>query len=170
MKMVSNFKKQAGFNLIEVLLAFLILSIGLLGVAGLQTTAVKASHTAMLKTVAITKVQDIAERIRSNNGAELIAYELPLGAVGTDNNCDERGSPAAVECSPDDLAANDLFVWENSLINGALPSTGTDASIVIDDSIFPPVAKITVYWIERGEKMEYSNIIQQLPPAVVAGP
>lgn len=166
MKMVSNFKKQAGFNLIEVLLAFLILSIGLLGVAGLQTTAVKASHTAMLKTVVISKIQEIADRIRSNTGAPLIAYELPLGNVGIDKNCDDRGSPGAVECTPLDLASNDLFVWENSMINGALPVTGTDAEIVVDTTVSPPVAVITVNWIERGEEMSYSMYIQQLPPVV----
>jgi len=164
MKMVSNFKKQAGFNLIEVLLAFLILSIGLLGVAGLQTTAVKASHTAMLKTIAISKIQEIADRIRSNTSAELKEYDLPLGSVGLDKNCDDRGSPAAVECSPADLAKNDLFVWENSMINGALPVVGTDASIVVDETVDPPVAVITINWIERGEDMTYSTYIQQLSP------
>lgn len=165
MKMVSNFKKQAGFNLIEVLLAFLILSIGLLGVAGLQTTAVKASHTAMLKTVAIIKIQDIVERIRSNASADLADYKLAKNAVGVDFNCDDRGSPVATECTPQELASNDLFVWKNSLTNGALPATGTDSSIVVDESVDPAVvATITVYWLERGEEMQYSVKIQRLPP------
>lgn len=164
MKMVINVKKQAGFNLIEVLLAFLILSIGLLGVAGMQTTAMKASHTAMLKTVAISKVQDIAERIRANTEADLKDYELGSGGAGTDRNCDDRGSPAAVECTPKELADNDLFVWKNSLTNGALPAIDTDASIVVDENINPPVARITVTWLERGETMEYATLIQQLPP------
>jgi len=158
-----NFKKQAGFNLIEVLLAFMILSIGLLGVAGLQTTAIKASHTAMLKTIAITKVSEIVERIRSNTNVDISAYELAKGAVGADRSCDQRG-PAATQCSPEDMAQNDLFVWENSLINGAgLPAEGTDASIILDNAVVPPVVTITVYWVERGEDMTYSSMIQQLP-------
>lgn len=164
MKRVSNFKKQAGFNLIEVLLAFLILSVGLLGVAGLQTTAMKASHTAMLKTVAINKVQAMAERIRANSQAALLTYELGLGGAGTDRNCDDRGSPAASACTPAELADNDLFVWKNSLTNGALPTTDTDATIVVDNTVVPPVAVITVYWKERGEDMQYSAVVQHLPP------
>jgi len=164
MKKNINIKKQAGFNLIEVLLAFLILSIGLLGVAGLQTTAVKASHTAMLKTIAITKVQEIIERIRANPAAGIAAYDLPLGSVGTDKNCDTRSATILAEqCTPADLALNDLFVWEKSLVNAGLPDTAdTDASIEIDASV-PPVATITVYWKERGVAMSYFSKIQQLP-------
>jgi len=164
MKMMSNFKKQAGFNLIEVLLAFLILSVGLLGVAGLQTTAVKASHTAMLKTVAISKIQDMVGRIRANTSATLVDYELGLSGPGVDYNCDDRGTPVATECSPADLAENDIFVWKKSLINGALPANGTDAEIIVDQTIDPPVATIIVYWEERGETMSYSTMIQELPP------
>jgi len=164
MKRFTNIKKQAGFNLIEVLLAFLILSIGLLGVAGLQTTAVKASHSAMLKTIAISKVQEIVERIRSNTSATMQMYELPLNGVGEDFNCDDRGTPVGVSCSPEDLADNDLFVWRRSLTNGALPADGVNASIVLDTTEDPPVAIITVYWRERGDDLTYSVKIQQLPP------
>lgn len=164
MKNFSNIKKQAGFNLIEVLLAFLILSIGLLGVAGLQTTAVKASHSAMLKTIAISKIQEIVERIRSNSSATMIMYDMPLDYPGLDNNCDDRGSPVAVECAPADLAKNDIFVWKKSLVNGGLPQVGVNASIVIDETEAPPIATITVKWVERGEDVSYSIKIQQLPP------
>lgn len=164
MKNQISIKKQAGFNLIEVMMAFLILSIGLLGVAGLQTTAVKASHTAMLKTIAIIKVQDIVERIRSNTASDLVDYTLTIPGAGLDKECDQRSLTPATVCIPADLAQNDLFVWENSLTNGGgLPLTGTDASIVVDTSITPAVATITVFWIERGENMSYSTMIQQLP-------
>ena len=166
MKKLTNFKKQAGFNLIEVLLAFLILSIGLLGVAGLQTTAVKASHTAILKTIAITKVSEIIERIRSNSAANILAYDLPIGIVGTDYKCATRSATVfGVQCTPTELASNDLYLWEKSMVNGGLPETGTDASIVIDQTVVPMIATITVYWSERGVDMSYFSKIQQLPLA-----
>lgn len=165
MKQIINFKKQAGFNLIEVLLAFVILSIGLLGVAGLQTTAIKASHTAILKTVAITKVSEMIERIRANPGADLADYALAADADGVDEECDQRTiTPVAAACSFDELASNDLFVWEKGLTNGAgLPAAGTNASVVVDDTVTPAIATITVFWVERGENMQYSSMIQQLP-------
>ena len=169
MKNFRNINKQAGFNLIEVLLAFLILSVGLLGVAGMQTTAVKASHTAMLKTVAISKIESISERIRANSSSQLTDYELDLGNTGVDEQCDER-SGTVLECTPAQLASNDLYVWEKSLVNGALPVADTDASIAIDDSVDPPIVTITINWKERGEDMTYSTKLQRLLPPVVAAP
>ncbi len=165
MKQFINFKKQAGFNLIEVLLAFVILSIGLLGVAGLQTTAIRSSHTAMLKTVAIIKVSEIIERIRANPGADLEDYALGVGTDGIDQECDQRTiTPVAAVCDFQELASNDLFVWENGLTNGAgLPAAGTNASIIVDNTVTPAIATITVFWVERGENMQYSSMIQQLP-------
>lgn len=165
MKQIINIKKQAGFNLIEVLLAFVILSIGLLGVAGLQTTAIKASHTAILKTVAIIKVSEIIERIRANPGADITDYELALSVDGIDEECDQRtATPVVAACDSQQLASNDLFVWKKGLTNGAgLPATGTDASIVVDETVNPAIATITVVWVERGENMQYSSMVQRLP-------
>lgn len=160
MKKTFNIKKQAGFNLIEVLLAFLILSIGLLGVAGLQTTAVKASHTAMLRTIAITKIQEMIARRRSNNISPLINYDQARGAansLGKDNKCD--GAAPAV-CSATQIAEHDLFTWGNSLVNAGLPESGTEARVSVDTTFTPPVATITVYWKERGEEMSYETSIQ----------
>ena len=166
MNMKINIKKQAGFNLIEVLLAFLILSIGLLGVAGMQTTAVKASHTAMLRTVAITKVQEMIERMRSNDAALMTDYVQPRaasGLLGEDKNCD---GIAPVSCNAVDLAKNDIYTWGQSLTNAGLPVDGTEAEIVIDDTIVvagvavPPIATVSVYWKERGEVRSYKTVIQ----------
>jgi len=169
MKNFRNINKQDGFNLIEVLLAFLVLSVGLLGVAGMQTTAVKASHTAMLKTVAISKIESISERIRANSSSLLTDYELVFDTEADDENCDER-SGTVIECTPAQLASNDLYVWEKSLVNGALPVSGTDASIAIDDTVVPNIVTITIIWKERGEDMTYSTKLQRLPPPAAAAP
>lgn len=160
-----NIKKQAGFNLIEVLLAFLILSIGLLGVAGLQTTAIKASHRAMLKTIAITKVSTIIERIRANSAADIVAYQLAKGAEGVDNGCDTRSDTIlGVQCTPEELASNDLFLWVKSLTNGGLPDhPSTSSEIIVDQAAVPAIATIRVFWSERGEEISYFSKIQQLP-------
>lgn len=161
-----NIKQQAGFNLIEVLLAFLILSVGLLGVASLQTTAVRASHTAMLRTVAVTKVQELVERMRANppsasdNYTLLDSYELVRGGNGVYMDCSEAGGSVVVACTPQDLAQNDLYVWKDSLVNAGLPDVGTDAEIKLDRLFNPPIVTVTVYWQERGEEMKYSTTIQ----------
>ena len=59
---------QKGFTLLEVLVAIVIVSIGLLAVAGMQTTAITANASAKDATVAIQLAEEMADRIRLNAG------------------------------------------------------------------------------------------------------
>ena len=52
--------------MLETLIAVLVLAIGLLGVAGLQTTNIKNSHSAHQRTMAVMLTGSMAERIRAN--------------------------------------------------------------------------------------------------------
>ena len=57
---------QKGLTLLEVLIAVLVLSIGLLGMAGLQTVSMKASQSAYLGSQAAALAYDMADRVRAN--------------------------------------------------------------------------------------------------------
>ncbi len=57
---------QRGISLLETLIAVLVLAIGLLGVAGLQTTNLKNSQSAHQRTMAVMLAGSMAERIRAN--------------------------------------------------------------------------------------------------------
>lgn len=59
-------RRQTGVGLIEILIALLVLSIGLLGMSALQINATKQSHSLMLRTQAISLAYDIADRLRVN--------------------------------------------------------------------------------------------------------
>lgn len=56
---------QQGLSLLEVLIAVLVLSIGMLGVAGMQTATIKNSQSAQLRSVAVVLAAGMAERIRA---------------------------------------------------------------------------------------------------------
>ena len=62
----SRCKKASGFTLIEVLIALIILSVGMLGIAGLYVHSMQAGRTSILRHNAVTLAGDIADRIRAN--------------------------------------------------------------------------------------------------------
>ncbi|HQV14417.1 MAG TPA: type IV pilus modification protein PilV [Denitromonas sp.] len=57
---------QRGFSLIEALIAMVVLSIGLLGLAGLQVSSLKFNQTAQLRSKAVTLAYDMQERVRAS--------------------------------------------------------------------------------------------------------
>jgi type IV pilus assembly protein PilV len=59
--------KQQGFSMIELLVALLIFSIGLLGIASLQVTGMRMTRDAELMGRASLYVSSMAERIRANS-------------------------------------------------------------------------------------------------------
>ena len=61
-----------GFTLIEVLVAFIVLTVGLLGTVALQTTAKQASYDANQRSAALALANDIVERIRANDTADIV--------------------------------------------------------------------------------------------------
>ncbi len=72
---------QAGFTMLEVLVAMVILSIGLLGLAGLQATGLQANHSAYLRSQAAFLAYDILDIMRANReGARGGDYDIALNA------------------------------------------------------------------------------------------
>jgi type IV pilus assembly protein PilV len=111
--------KQQGFGLIEVLVSMLILSIGLLGIAGLQAQSIRFNNEAYLRTQATVLAGDIVDRMRTNRTA----------AIGTDNykfalNDSPTANVTACEtaaCSAGNIAAYDFTQWRANIAS-ALPN------------------------------------------------
>lgn len=59
-------KSQQGFTLIEILIAVVVVSVGVLGVAAMQTLGVRYTQNSYMLSIATQQAQDMAERIRSN--------------------------------------------------------------------------------------------------------
>ncbi|MFZ1344996.1 type IV pilus modification protein PilV [Thiothrix eikelboomii] len=97
-------RSQAGFNLLEVLIATLVLSLGLLGLAGLQVGSLKATQNASLKQGATLVLYDLLERMRSNRQTVL------AGDYVQTTHC-AASPPAACSttCSPAEQASHDLY-------------------------------------------------------------
>jgi type IV pilus assembly protein PilV len=77
--------RTRGFTLVEVLVALVVLSIGLLGIASLQLSSLRWNHGASLRSQATLLAYDIVDRMRANQiAANAGEYDAALGtATGT---------------------------------------------------------------------------------------
>lgn len=72
--------RQNGASLVEVLVALLLLSIGLLGVAGLQINALQVNRSAHVRSQASVLAYYIADRMRANRDSAMAGgYNLTFG-------------------------------------------------------------------------------------------
>ena len=114
-----------GFTLLEVLVAIVVLSIGLLGLAGLMASSLKNSHSAYQRTQATWLAYDALDRMRANRQVALAGgYNLALGAT-------PGGS---------DLAATDLGEWDAALTN-TLPAGDGSIAVAAGGAV-----KVIVQW------------------------
>ena len=112
-----------GFTLLEVMIAVLIFSLGLLGLAGLMVLSVKTNHSAYLRTQASFLAQSMADRVRTNIG-------WTTGYNGTyDSTTVGAGSCTGSVCSPTDLIARDKEIWSQQLVD-FLPSVSATIECV----------------------------------------
>lgn len=79
---IAGLRRQRGVSLLEVLISIVILSVGLLGYAGLQTLSMKNNTSALHRSQATILAYDIVDRIRANR-PNMASYNVALGAVGT---------------------------------------------------------------------------------------
>jgi type IV pilus assembly protein PilV len=70
--------RQRGLSMIEVLVAIVIISLGLLGMAGLQAASLRGSQGAVYRSQAMQFAADMAERMRGNLG-DARNYAIAIG-------------------------------------------------------------------------------------------
>ena len=143
-------ERTRGFSLIEALVALVILAVGMLGVASLFAISMHAGSGAIARMQAVSLAGDLADRIRANRRAG-VAYT----GVGADNKCIGAGSAS---CTPEQLAANDIFVWQRQLTQ-ALPG-GTAKGVVTFVDGTPATYTVIVSWQEKDGLQTYQMQIQ----------
>ena len=138
--MHTTFKEtQHGFGLVEALVALVVVSVGMIGIAVLYGQGLGASRTALYRTQAVILASDMADRIRLNRRAGAVYQNA---GAGTDRNC----VPGGATCTPTQMAEHDLFIW-NAVIDQQLPSA--DGRVTYGASS-PPTYTIQVSWQEVG--------------------
>lgn len=116
-------RSQSGFTLIEILIAILVLSVGLLGIAGLQVQGTRHVYDAQLHTLAVFQAQDMADRMRANQAG------VRAGEYNSRSDTPDQASCSS-QCTPAELADFDLYRWNTD--NAAFLPSGT-GQIACDD-------------------------------------
>lgn len=121
-------RSQNGFTLIEALIAFVILSVGLLGIVSLQALSKQSQHQAVQRARAINVADTIIERIRINP-AGLPTYNIGLTPKGVTPASEPTPNCRSATCTPVQLADYDLWEWEQAMVGtmimaGTAPTSG----------------------------------------------
>lgn len=103
MRVINSRRSMQGISLIEVLVSVVIIAIGLLGIAAMQSMALRGGQSSLESSQAMMQTQSILESMRANR-ANSAAYATG-GML-----CDPADAAA-----PDALAMNDLAGWLTAL-------------------------------------------------------
>jgi type IV pilus assembly protein PilV len=128
---VPRVRRQRGLSLLEVLVAIVILSLGLLGMAGLQAASLRTSQGSFYRAQAAQYADDMAERMRANLG-EARGYGLALA--------DTTATTNSICLATTQVCYRDRADWLARV--QSLP--GGDGSIAID--AVSNLVTITVQW------------------------
>jgi type IV pilus assembly protein PilV len=126
-------RTSAGFSVLEILVALIVIGLGVIGVAALYTEGVNNTALTDPRTIAAELAESIAERIRINTAGRS-GYARVMGIV-----C----NPGAKAKGADRQAELEAACWQDR-VEQRLPSgSGT---ITRDISTNPPTYVIAVSW------------------------
>ncbi|MEO7065889.1 MAG: type IV pilus modification protein PilV [Rhodanobacter sp.] len=149
--------RQRGVSLIEVMMAMLIFSIGLIGLAGLLVISTRANQSAYTRTQVTFLANNMANRMRANPQAVWdSSYNTTYPSTDT-QDCD-----STTACTADQLATHDEQMWSAQL-KTFLPSPSAKITCDNTSAGYTPTASqmgmrppyggncsMIITWSERG--------------------
>ena len=159
MKLRTGISPQAGFSLVEVMVALIVVSVGMLGIAKMQALALASTGTAKMRSLAAIQAASLAATMHADRaywagiGANLTVTVLPNGTItgnGTQITAPaSHCSAVATPCTSAQIAAQDLSDWAAG-VNGTLPNDTATITCNIDATGSNPVnCTIQLVWTEN---------------------
>lgn len=146
----NGWARSRGITMIEALVALVVISIGMLGIAGLYLSSLQAGRSANLRVQAVNLAAEMADRIRANRDGKA-AYNLAAGTLPSAVTCS-----GSTDCAPDQLAQSDQNIWVTA-IRAALPGIpNANGAIAFTDNpgATPERYDITITWREAGTDVD----------------
>lgn len=154
--------------MLEVLVAILVISFGLLGLAGLQAAGLKNNQESHLRSIATQHAYEMIDRIRANKSGADAGHYNNLGGLPTDPGC----ITSTNGCTPAQLATTDILQWNTRLAAqmpsgkgwvclDSTPADGTPSAPACDNN--PPLT-VKVWWDGNRDTSNLSRFVTAFVP------
>ena len=160
-------KKQRGSTLIEVLIALLVLSFGMMGMAGVQSVSLRGNQAAYFRTQATSLSMDIVERMRANlTGVGAGAYNNVAGSATA--SCYTTAGCTSTQMADQDI--NDWLAQVTALLPGGTAvvcldsggDDGTAAAFACDNT--GAIYAIKIWWDDNRDGTANERYVTTFQP------
>lgn len=157
-----RYHQMTGFSLLEVMIAAVVLSFGLLGLVGIHAVAKFSSYEARQRTIANWLANDLVERARINQdswttqGMAIVSGNTILNMPSCANS-----DGTMLGCSRSERRALDLFYWQQSLLGSAVFGTVSSLQAPVGCVIRGANNSLTVgiFWQGRESLSDGANAV-----------
>jgi type IV pilus assembly protein PilV len=146
-KHIRKHRRMSGITMVESLVALVVISVGMLGIAGMYLASLQAGRSASLRMQAVNLASDMADHVRANARGRAF-YK----ALATDKG--EQKDCKTATCSEEEIAKNDIYVWKHA-ISEALPANANgQLTFTAVAGRAPDLVAIKVVWREAGSDVD----------------
>jgi type IV pilus assembly protein PilV len=166
MKLRNSSTPQTGFSLVEVMVALLVVSIGMLGIAKMQALALSSTGTAKMRSLASIEAASLASTIHADRRywfylpAALTVTVSSAGAVASTQDATLNSTaaarptpctavPPAVPCTAAQIAAQDLGEWADGVIRILPPNSASTITCNAPTATVTVECSVTIAWTEN---------------------
>jgi type IV pilus assembly protein PilV len=145
-----------GFTLLEVLIALLVMSIGLLGIGKMMMLSARANDSAYMRSQATALAYTMLDAMRANRVAAISNGYDTAQVVPAQLAC----ATAAPGCTSGQVAQNDTFLWNQALATALPNGVGTVVTATAPDKVTlaPNItATITVTWSDKVAEQSFGD-------------
>lgn len=151
---------QAGFSLVEVMVAVLVISIGLLGVAKMQAVAMSSTGTAKMRSLGAIQAASLGSTMRAdrlywstlNTSSFSSPFTVTMSSTGAisapDASLNTAPANCTTLCTSAQMAALDLKNWAQSVIQ-TLPAATASIVCTYVTATTPVSCYVMVSWQEN---------------------
>ena len=166
MKLRNDNALQAGFSLVEVMVALLVVSIGMLGIAKMQALAFSSTGTAKMRSLASIEAASLAATIHadrsywyyitntltvtvSSAGAVASTQDARLNSTAGARPTPCTAVPPATPCTAAQIAAQDLGEWADGIVGILPPNSASTITCNAPTATLTVECSIAITWTEN---------------------